>query len=107
MCKSKNVIPADDLLKYVVILEEDATPKVIKEDISFNLASFNKGDKLLNQWTLEYDEGVGKEQKIKAALLNHPKVVSVFTKEQLETMLLKRGKKSGIGSLGKDKDSKQ
>ena len=107
MCKSKDAIPADGLLEYVVILEKGATPKGIKKDIAFNLSNFNKEDKVRNQWLLEYKEGTGKEKKIKAALLNHPEVVSVYTKEQFELILLKKGKKSMEGSQGRDKEAKQ
>lgn len=107
MCKSKSVISTDQLLEYVVILEKNATPKLLKDEISFDLINFKRNDEELNQWALDFNEDLKKAQKIKTALLNHPKVVSVFTKAQFDEIRLKKGKKTSEGSLGRERNAKQ
>jgi len=106
MCKSKDVIPNDQLLDYVVILEKEATPKALKKDIKYDLSAFNKTDKEANQWALSYNTDVKNEKKLKSQLLNHPKVVSVFTKAQFEKLMLEKGRRKA-GDYGSRKATKQ
>jgi len=107
MCKSKDVLPTDQLLNFVVILEGESTPKVLKKDISFELIDFKKANKTLNQWTLNFKSGLKNEKKLKAELLNHPKVVSVYTQDQFEKINLKNNKKAKVGPIGKRRATKQ
>lgn len=98
MCKSKDVLPTDQLLDFVVILEKETTPKVLKKEISYDLVDFKKADKEINQWALNYKTDPINEKKLKSELLNHPKVVSVFTKAQFEELMRKKAKAGDYGS---------
>lgn len=107
MCKSKEVIPTEQLLNFVVILEGESSPKTLKKDISFELVDYKKANKTLNQWSLQYKGEAKSEKKLKAELLNHPNVVSVFTQDQFEKINLKSSKKAKVGPIGKRKATKQ
>ena len=107
MCKSKDALPTEQALNFVVILEGELSPKVLKKDISFELISYKKSNKTLNQWTLSYKADLKKEQRLKAELLNHPKVISVFTQDQFEKLNLKNGKKAKVGPIGNRNATKQ
>ena len=99
-CKSKQVILPDHLIKYVVVLEPSANPKNLKKDISFDLISYEKVDKELNHWAVDF-KGLPKDSnKLKASLLNHPKVLTVFTMDQYEKFKLKTAKKDREGTYG-------
>ena len=106
MCKSKDVIPSDQLLDFIDILEKEATPKALKKDISYDLVDFKKADKAINQWALNYKTDPVNEKKLKLELLNHPKVVSVFTKAHFDELMRKKSK-TGTGDYGSRKATKQ
>ena len=100
-CKTKDAIQSDELLKFVVILEKSSSPKVLKKDISFDLITYTGIDKSLNQWTVDF-KGLPKDtNKLRASLLSHPEVISVFTMAQYEKLKLKKQKKSEDGAFGK------
>jgi len=107
MCKSKSVMPTELLLSYVVVLENDTKPNDIKADISFKQVNAKEDERDENQWIVDYDEDPGKIKKIKAELLNHPKVLSVFTKAEYLKLKGKTGQSTKVGSLGKRKATKQ
>jgi hypothetical protein len=105
-CKTKDVIQSDQLLKFIVILEQPAHPKVLKKDISFDLIAFTGIDVSLNQWAVDF-KGMPKDaNKLRASLLSHPKVISVFTLAQYEKIKLKNSKKGKDGAFGKKGNSK-
>ena len=107
MCKSKDVLPTEQLSSFVVVLEGETSPKVLKKDISYELVDFKKANKTLNQWSLKFNVSLKEQKKLKAQLLNHPKVVSVFTQDQFDKINLKNGKKSKVGPIGKKNATKQ
>lgn len=107
MCKSTSAVPAEELLSFVVILEGDATPINLKSDLSYNQVNFEEGYPSENQWIVNYGEGIEKEKQIKAALLNHPKVLSAFTKAQFVKLKDKSKKDVKTESLGKKAPTKQ
>ena len=100
-CKTKQGIRSDQLLKFVVTLEQSVNPKVLKKDISFDLIAYTGVDKNLNQWSVDF-AGLPKDtNKLRASLLNHPKVISVFTMAQYEKLKNKNKNKSNDGAFGK------
>jgi len=107
MCKSKDAVPSVEPLSFVVILTKNASPKTLKKESSFKLIDFKKVNKTLNQWTLKFDEDIKQSKKIKAELLNHPDVISVFEQEEFDRINLKNGQKSKVGAIGKRKATKQ
>lgn len=107
MCKSKNAIPSDQLISYIVILEKGASPKHLKKDISYKLENHEQQDKMLNQWMLAYNGDPIEENSLRAELLNHPKVISVFTKEYFEKLKLKDNSKIKSGISNKRGNERQ
>ena len=102
MCKSKDVIPADQLTKYVVILEEKASPKVLKEVIPFDVVEANKEDeKKANIWYIDFKASKKDEGKLRTALLNHPRVLSAMSYEEYQKMKNKKTYEKTEGSMGK------
>ncbi|MEM9547813.1 MAG: hypothetical protein AAGA77_17655 [Bacteroidota bacterium] len=101
MCKSTSKLPTEELLSFVVILEKDVTPKDLKKDISYRQVNYEESDKNENQWIVNYSEEIDKEKQIKTALLNHPGVLSVFTKAQYAQIKDKSSKDTRSGNQGK------
>ena len=106
MCKSKAVIPSDQLLNYIVILKKDVTVKDLKKDLKNDVKDFNKMKSEMNQWALVFHGESKESSTIKAELLNHHDVVSVFSKEEFEKMQLKE-KKDDNGQSSRKKVTKQ
>lgn len=107
MCKTKDVVPTQQLTQFVVILQDDFTPKAIQKDIPFEMVDFKKINKTLNQWRVNFNIEEKDQTSLKRALLNHPKVINVFTPEQMEIINLKNSKKAKVGSLGEKQATKQ
>ena len=107
MCKSKEVLPPEQITLFVVILKDDFTPKSIQKDIPFETVDFKKANKTLNQWSINYKAGTKEQAALKTALLNHPDVINVFTQEQIDRINLKNSKKAKVGSLNGKKATKQ
>lgn len=107
MCKSKEILPVKPQLNYIVILEGASTAQVLKKGLSFDLMNFKKMDTQLNQWAIDFEGDMTGSGKLKAELLNHPKVVIVFTKDEFEKMKSKSGNKSQDDSNSRKKISKQ
>ena len=107
MCKSKSIVPAEQLLSYIVVMESDASPKELKSSISFNQLNYEESDKSSNQWLVNYAEDTSKEKRIKAELLNHPKVLSVFTVDEYAKYKDKENRRSKSGSIREKTATKQ
>ena len=107
MCKSKDVLPSSEQLNYIVILEGQSTAKALKNGISFDMLDYDKTKDTINQWAIVFRGNLKNSSKLMAELLNHPKVVSVFTKEQFEKLKSKNEQKSKEGMNGRNKVSKQ
>lgn len=105
-CKTKKVVQTDELLQFVVILEKSISPKDIKKDIPFELIESSEIDKDINQWSVNY-KGMPKDMnKLRASLLSHSKIISVFTIAQYEEFKLKKAKKKKSDAFGKKGTSK-
>lgn len=107
MCKSKEVIPAEELVGFVVLIKEGSDPGDVKEDISYDLASSERVEDDTNQWSMQFRTGAENNNKVKTQLLNHPLVMSVFTAEQFAIMKRKRGARSQNGSIDGRRATKQ
>jgi len=106
-CKTKDVIQSDQLLKFVIILEQSSSPKDLKQDIPFELIAFKGLDEKLNQWAVDFEGSQKDVNKLRASLLSHPIVISVFTMAQYEKLKLKNTKKDDGSAFGKGGVSKQ
>lgn len=107
MCKTKDVIPQDKLLKYVVVLNKGVSPKVLKKGNAFDLVNYDKLDKEINRWSMDFNESAKNAKKLATSLLNHPEVVSVMSWSQYEKKKMEKEKKSSDGKLGKAGAAKQ
>ena len=107
MCKTKDAIPAEDLLNYVVIFQRDETPKSLEEGMSNELVDFSKVEGNTNLWFLGFRGATNDASKIKTELLNHPAVLSAFTKEQYSKLDSSRGPNASQGSSKRKKAAKQ
>lgn len=107
MCKSKEVLPQDQLTLFVVILKDDFTPKSIQKDIPFETVDYKMANKTLNQWSINFKAASKDQAALKTALLNHPYVINVFTQEQIDRFNLKNSKKAKVGALNGKQATKQ
>ena len=108
MCKSKEVIPGDQLTKYVVILEEKASPKVFKETVPFEVVESSKDDeKKANIWFVDFKASKKDGAKLRTALLNHPKVISAMSFEDYQKRKNKKTFEKKEGSMGKPGAARQ
>ena len=97
-CKTKKLVPESEEISLYVMLKEDVSPKNIKGDLTFDLSSYDKASDMANQWLFKFIEEKSKENKIRAELLNHPQVISVFDQEQYAKIKAKKesGGKQGV-----------
>lgn len=106
-CKTKEVLPQDQMIKYVVILKEASNPSVLKKGIPNDILDYRNLDKKLNQWVVDFKALPTENEKLGASLLNHPKVISVFTWAQFEKLKQKNENKAVDGAFGKGGAAKQ
>ena len=97
-CKTKKIVPGSEEISLYVMLKQDVSPKTIKEDLSFDVNSYRKASDIANQWLFKFIEEKSKENQIRAELLNHSQVISVFDQEQFAKIKAKKesGGKDGI-----------
>lgn len=108
MCKTKDVIPTDQRIKYVVILEEKASPKEFNEVIPFEVIESVKDDeKKANIWFVDFKASQKDNGKLRSSLLNHPKVISAMSHEDYQKMKNKKTQATKEGSMGKAGAAKQ
>ncbi len=103
MCKSKDKIPTGESLKYVVLLEKDATVKVLAKSLDHKIIDSKRSSRSQNQWTIEFENEGKKSKNIKRDLLNNDLVISVYDEADSENMNSKSSKKSKVSPIKESK----
>lgn len=97
MCKSKDAIPAEEPISYVVVLDKSSSPNKLRSKIKHDIVESSQYMDFEGQWLILFKNEGDKSKKIKADLLNQDIVFGVYTKEQIDEINSKTRKKERTG----------
>lgn len=93
MCKSNKVLPTEESITYVVILEDNSTPKNLMSMIKHTIVDSEQYQDNDGQWLLMFKNEGEKSSRIKADLLNKDIVFGVYSIQQMDDINAKTPKK--------------